>query len=137
MLEAWEAGQAATQLREASRSRFEDKLLRRVSVGGLLALDPCLPPVCLLSGFMSSTVHALGGQVLGPGDPQTCLSLHPLPHSCNLGEGAALGKSINAQICTVNILDVCFIGKSCLFFYLDFSLFLVSFSFFCKVTTFS
>ena len=86
---------------------------------------------------MSSTGHALVGQVLGPDDPQTCPSPHALPHSCNLGEGAALGKSINAQICMVNILDVCFIGKSRFFFYLDFPLFLVSFSFFCKVTTFS
>ena len=83
---------------------------------------------------MSSTVHALVGQVLGPGDPQTP---HPLPHSCNLGEGAALGKSINAQICIVHILDVCFIGKSRLFFYLDFPLLLVIFSVFCKVTAIS
>lgn len=105
-------------------------------MGGHLVLDPSPPTLGHLSGFMSSTGHALVGQVLGPGDPGRP-SPHALPHSCNLGEGAALGKSINAQICMVNILDVCFIGKSRLFFYLDFPLFLVSFSFFCKVTTFS
>ena len=105
-------------------------------MGVHLTLDPCLPRLCLLSGFMSSTVHAWGGQVLGPGDPQTCLSPHLLPHSCNLGEGAALGKSMNAQICIVNILDVCFIGKSRLFFYLDFPVSGILF-FSGKVTMFS